>query len=79
MWYHPRCPQGLPALALFPLWLMRCFGEEGPHLPHGLIPVAPQPLPDALHAELEGPEAALTDLPAVLRLMARRRHDEVMG
>lgn len=46
---------------------------------HGLIPVAPQPLPDALHAELEGPEAALTDLPAVLRLMACRRRDEVMG
>lgn len=79
MRYHPRCPLGSPALTRLSFGLMSCSGEEDPHLPHGLIPVAPQLLPDALHAELEGSQAALADLPAVLRLMARRRRDEVMG
>lgn len=52
---------------------------EGPHLPHRLIPVTPEPLPDALHAELELLQAVVPDHPAVVRLLARRRRDEVMG
>lgn len=54
-------------------------GAEGPHLPHGLVPVTPEPLPDALHAELELLQAVVPDHPAVVRLLARRRRDEVMG
>lgn len=54
-------------------------GEQRPHLPHSLIPVAPEPLPDALHAELELLQAVVLDHPAVVGLLARRRCDEVMG
>lgn len=52
---------------------------EGPHLPHSLIPVAPEPLPNAFHAELELLQAVMLDHPAVVRLLACRRRDEVMG
>lgn len=54
-------------------------GAEGPHLPHGLVPVAPEALADALHAELELLEAVVPDHPAVVGLLARRGRDEVLG
>lgn len=54
-------------------------GEGGAHLPHSLVPVTPEALANALHAELELLEAVVPDHPAVVGLLARRGCDEVLG